>query len=260
MTLPPGVIVDAPASRGLRYGLFTAAGGPLETLEGHALADGVRYKPGTCGTAILRSEVCGVNTPAPSYVSAIGYVSGAPFTAEVAQVCGSVGTSFDAISAEVRQILQNGEQTVAEQGMTAAMTGAVPVTAYDPLDIRSVIGALEQWLYGSTGVNYGNVGLLHMPARYAIQAGAHGALIQKGPLWTTHMGTVVSFGGGYPDLGPIYITGHATVWREPAITVIDPAQTFDRQANQHYAVARRTYVVAYDCHAAVAQYTPIGES
>lgn len=257
-----GQIVSAPEPRGPRYGLLVAAAGPL-TLEGHALSDGVSYRPVSCGKARLYPVNCvnGVTPPVHVFDPAVGWVDALPFVASAGGICGSVGASFADVEAEVLRNLANGEQSVAEEGMATILAAhATPLTVPDRVDIRSVIGALEQWLYGDDGVSYGNAGMLHLPPRYATEAVSYGVVRQVGALWKTPMETVVVFGGGYPDDGSIYISGHATVWREETVNMPDTTQTFDRIANQRYVLAQRTYAVAYDCHAAVAQYIPAGES
>lgn len=259
--LPP-LEVTAPEPRGLRYGLLTAASGPLDLVE-HGLSAGLIYEPVSCGHAHLYPVECPPDDPPTVKVfdPLNGFVTATPFVAYASLRCGAVGNSAEAIRTKVLRRLANGEQTVAEQGMATVLAGAAtPVVAPDPDDIRSVIGALEQWLYGVGGANYGNVGYLHLPPRYANYAGSNGVLFQQGPLWRTHMGTTVVFGGGYPDTGEIYISGHTTVWRAADINVPDPNQTFDRTANQYLVLAEREYAVAFDCVAAVAQFIPAGES
>jgi hypothetical protein len=259
--LPP-LVVNAPEPRGLRYGLLIAASGPLE-LPQHGLSAGLIYEPVSCGHARLYPIECpaGVTPTVKVFDPLSGFVTANPFVAYASLQCGAVGNTADSMRTKVLRRLANGEQSVAEEGMaTVLAAGATVVVAPDADDIRSVIGALEQRLYGDDGVAYGNVGYLHMPPRYANYAGSHGILFKDGNLWRTHMGTVVVFGGGYPDNGSIYITGHTTVWRAADVTVPDPEQTFDRSANQYFVLAEREYAVAYDCVAAVAQFIPAGES
>lgn len=259
--LPP-MEVNAPEPRGVRYGLLTAASGPLD-LPPHALSAGLTYEPVSCGQARLYPVDCvtGQTPTVKVFDPATGQVEAMPFVAYASLTCGSVGETAADMRTKVLRRLANGEQTVAEQGLATELgVAAVPLFAPDPDDIRSVLGALEQWLYGIDGAAYGNVGYLHMAPRYAGFAGSHGLLLRDGVLWRTHMGTVVVFGGGYADDGSIYISGHTTVWRAPDINVPDPEQTFDRSLNQYMLLAEREYAVAFDCVAAVAQFVPAGES
>ena len=259
--LPP-MIVNAPEPRGLRYGLLVAAAGPLD-LPAHGLAAGLLYQPVSCGHSHLYDVECtdGVTPASKVFDPAETYVHAAPFVAYATLTCGRTGKSAAEMRTQVLRRLANGEQSTAEAGLAAALAGsAVPITPADPLDIRSAFGALEQWLYGDDGAAYGNAGYLHLPPRYANYAASHGILFRDGLLWRTHMGTVVVFGGGYPDNGSIYISGHTTVWRAPDINVPDPDQTFDRTTNEFRLLAEREYAVAFDCVAAVAQFTPAGES
>lgn len=250
-------IVEAPPSRGLRYGLFAAAVGPMDLPVPGGLRGGVQFLPQSCGTASLYPVVCDDTPPAQTFKDGDGYIVAEPFLARATYVCQSVGTSAAELEARVRQRLANGEQSVAEAGMAQALAAsAVPVTAADPTNIHSVVGELEQWLYGDGTADYGNVGYLHAPARFSAWATSIGLAIKDGPVWRTHMGTVWIFGGGYPDDGQMYISGTAAVWRAPEASVPPAAQVFDRTTNQYRLVADREYAVAFDCVAAVATFEP----
>ncbi len=259
MALMPAPFVDATQPRGLRYGLLTAAAGPLE-LPPHALASGVRFRPVSCGGAHNYPVDCPTDNPqAKQFDPADEIIDADTFAVYATYECSRVGMSATQIDAAVRQRLANGEQTAAEVGMAEMLAaGAVPLTAPDDSNIRSVIGELEEWLYGVGGAAYGNRGFLHAPVRYANFIGADGLLIQDGPVYRTHMGTVVVFGGGYPDDGTIYISGNVTVWRAADVNVPPPDQTWDRETNLFQVLAEREYAVAYDCVAASAMFVPEG--
>jgi hypothetical protein len=254
MAFMPSTVVDAPASRGLRYGLLTAANGPL-TLPDHGRAGGVTYEPVSCGFARMYPVDCTTDPPAKVFDPGDEWVAADPFIAYATYVCTPVGHTGADLEARVRQRLTNGEQTIAEAGLAAALEAAAEtVSAPEPDHFRSVVGALEQWLYGLDGAAYGNRGYLHAPARYATLAAFSGVLVADGPVYRTQLGTIWSFGGGYPDDGRIWASGNTTVWRSTDIAIVPAGAALDRATNQYRLIAEREYAVAFDCVAAVAQF------
>lgn len=252
MVIMPPQVVEAPQPRGLRYGLLTAATGPLDLPEPNGLAGGVTYDPTTCG----HTHEIPMDCPPDGAVEKVfdpgdEWVTALPFVVYATYQCGSVGYTDAQMDAKVRRRLANGEQTSAEREFAAALLAqATAQAAPDPTSIASVFGELEQWLYGD--MQYGITGYLHAPARASAYAAQEYQLVKDGPLWKTPMGTIVVFGGGYPD-GLVFITGQTTVYRAPDANVPPPRQTFDRVANQWMLLAEREYAVAYDC---VAGYAP----
>lgn len=257
MALVPTSLVEAPAPRGLRYGLLTAAVGPLDLPAPHGLGGGVQYEPVTCGFARHYPIECpvGVTPESKMFDPADPLTVADPFVVYATYQCTSVGHTAAELEAKVRQRLANGEQTIAESALADILAaGATPLVAPDPTSIESVVGELEEWLYGIATANYGAVGYLHAPARFAAALAFAGLLVKDGPVYRTQMGTVWSIGGGYPDDGTIYISGQTTVWRSVDILVPPVRETFDRATNQYLAIAEREYAVAYDCVAASATF------
>lgn len=260
MALFPAPVLTAPIARNKRYGLLTAANGPID-LPDRGQASGIVYEPVTCGVTRSYPIECPAGTTPPDKVfdPADDIVEADAFLVYATYQCGPAGNSPASIEEKVRRRLENAEQVGAEAGFAAVLAAqASPVSADDPDSIRSVVGELEQWLYGSGGAGYGFGGYLHAQPRVAAYAANAGLLIKNGNYWQTALGTTWVFGGGYPDDGNIYITGQVTVWRSPDVIVPPAAQTFDRRLNQYNALAERAYAVAYDCAAAVADFTGAG--
>lgn len=246
-------VVQGPAPRALRYGLFAAAAGPTDLPEPGGLSNGIQFEPISCGTADLVPVVCDDTPPEQTFDDGDAYVVAEPFIARSSYRCWSVGTSGQRVEAKVLQRLANGEQTVAEAGMAVALDASAHHLGHlSPESIRTVVGQLEQWLYGVATANYGRVGVLHASPRVAAFAAAAGLLKQDGPVYVTPMGTVWSIGGGYPD-GRIYISGTAAVWRAAKPSVVP---SFDWPTNEYLYVADREYAVAFDCLAAVTDFLP----
>jgi hypothetical protein len=238
--------------------LLTAAIGPLDLPDPHGKAGGIQYDPVSCGHAHLYPPECGPDLDPPTskvFDPANAIIERAPFIAYASYVCGAAGYTAAELNDKVLRRLANGEQTIAEQALAGLLaTAATPLLAPDPADIVSVIGDLEQWLYGAGSAAYGNVGYLHASPRVAAAAAAaHLIVADTGPLLRTRMGTVWVFGGGYPD-GTVYISGQTTVWRAADVFSYPAEQVFDRAANQYRLVAEREYAVSYDCVAAKAAW------
>lgn len=257
MAIMPAPIVDAAQPRGPRYGLLTAAAGPLE-LPPHALASGVRFKPVSCGTVRIYEISCPTDSPEEKVFDPdTPYVEGDSSAVYATLECSRVGSTAAQMEEQVRRRLTNGEQLGAETLMASALAaGATPLVAPDDTSIRSVVGELEAWLYDADQAAYGAVGFIHSPVRYASYFATAGLIRLDGPIWRTVMGTVVVFGGGYPDDGTIYASGNVTVWRAPDINIPPAEETWDRATNTFKLLAEREYVVAYDCIAASVSFMP----
>lgn len=281
----PAEPVAAPEPVGRRYGLFTAAAGPID-MPLHGRGGGVQYVPVTCGEA----------TPYPIDCSAGLVVSDTksgdpdnvvfealPFAVYAAIECGSVGYTEAEWLTKVRRRLANGEQGAAELALwTGAVSvggtslgienlqdSAVDVAVADPADFAAVIGALEFYLYNTAA--YGNVGYIHASVDMAAWAGDHHLVVQDGPLKKTPYGSIWVFGGGYPGTGAdgaappaggsyLYITGQVTVWRAADEFDAPPHQVMDRETNQMFLLAEREYAVGFDCAVGRALFNPEGGS
>lgn len=258
VVLPPQVI-PGPEPRAIRYGLFVAALGPYD-LPSHAMAGGVTYEPVSCGFSRIYPAVCHTDRPqaTKTFDEDNDPIVALPFIVYATIQCGTAGHTTAEMETKVRRRLANGEQTSAEAGLANVLsTDPTLATIVPPgITLSDTIGELEQWLYGiqPTDQNYGYVGCLHCSPRIAAYAAEEDLIVQDGPLLRTRMGTVWSFGGGYPDDGSIYITGQPTVWRSPDVFLPNSEQTIDRELNQRMLVAEREYVIGYDCLAAVATY------
>lgn len=262
MVISPPVVVPAPEPRGLRYGLMTVAAGP-NVLPPHARAGGITYEPVSCGHAHHYPTECHTEERQgggeKTFDSDETIIERESFIAYATLLCGSAGKTTADLEAKVRRRFANGEQSVVEAGMaTILAAGAVPLIP-PGITLADTIGELEQWLYGTdttapADAQYGNVGYLHASPRFAALAMSEDLIVPDGLLLRTRMGTIWSFGGGYPDDGTIYISGHVTIWRSDDVVVPPVAQLLNKGTNQYYALAEREYAVSYDCVAASAVY------
>lgn len=266
MALIPAPIVPAPEPLKPRYGLFTAASGPLD-LSAHGEGGGVRYVPDTCGQAHAYGVTCyGGDNPAPAkpHDSDNDEVETGVFTVLSTLNCGAPGYTLAEYQAKVRRRLEGTEQAAVETALWSGLDfegnpldiltlsgQATDVDAgYDALLITDVIGALERYAY--TEQQYGYAAYIHAPVEVAAFGHEAGLVLKDGNRLVTPLGSIWSF-GAYPS-GSVIITGQTTVWRAPEIQVYD---AFDTATNERLLVAERAYAVGFDCFAGRATFDPL---
>src|SRR5690606_23329321 len=89
----PGPLITAPEPVGRRYGLLSAAAGPID-LPPHGAGGGVRYVPVTCGEAHSWPIECVEGTPGTTGKQGdLGdeTIEATPFAVYASYECGSVG-------------------------------------------------------------------------------------------------------------------------------------------------------------------------
>jgi hypothetical protein len=281
----PGPLIQGPAPVGRRYGLLSAAAGPID-LPPHGEAGGVRYVDETCGVAHSWAITCEDGTPGGAEKQAdpnnpTSEVS--PFAVYASLECASVGYTSRELMDKVERRLIMGEQGAAEYALWTGLSDvdgsslgipnfsddAVAVTVPDSGDLASVVSALEEWLYTTQG--YGNVGYLHAPVSLAAWFGTNHLIRIDGNLAKTDYGTIIVFGGGYPGTGAggeeppvggayLVITGQTTVWRAATPFVYPAPQILNRATNQYHLLAEREYAIGFDCFAGRALFNPLGGS
>lgn len=275
MGIIPGQLIPGPEPLRRRYGLFTAASGPIDLPSPHGRGGGVRYVPVTCGEAHPYPIGCyggEVNPPAEGKTidAENEEVQAPPFMVVASIECGALGYTAPEFEAKVRRRLASGEQGAAELALWSGVdpngnsldipyltdsAETIPAADYDENSLASVIGVLEEYAYHDQG--YGYTAFLHAPVSIASWAVGEGDLARPdGPLLRTPFGSIWVFGGGYPNDGSIYITGQVNVWRSADEHVYPTDQTMDRETNQRLLIAEREYAVGFDCFAAGVEFVP----
>jgi hypothetical protein len=260
----PAPIIPAPEPIGGRYGLFTAASGPLD-LPQYGEGAGVRYTPLTCGAAYNYGVACYAQGAAPEKPKDgdNDEVNTGVFLALATLECSAVGYDLAEYQAKVQRRLLTGEQSSVEKafwtgedfqggplGILNLSDEAEDIPGgYDPGLITDVIGGLERYAYTLQG--YGYRAYIHAPVEVAAFAHESGQVLRDGNRLVTPMGSVWSF-GAYPG-GSIVITGQTTVWRGPVQTY----EAFEPTTNLRLLVAERPYSVAFDCFAGRAEFDPL---
>lgn len=268
VAIAPAPLIEAPEPLRARYGLFTAASGPLD-LPAHGEAAGVRYVPSTCGSAHAYGVQCYSNgeggTPAPDkpHDGDNDEVNTGVFLALATLECSSVGYTLSELQAKVQRRLDTSEQGTVEAAFWTGLDfegnslGILSLDGtaqnigggYNPDLITDVVGALERYAYTTNG--YGYQAYIHAPVEVAAFGHESGLVLRDGNRLVTPMGSVWSF-GAYPG-GSIIITGQTTVWRGP----VQSYDAFEPITNERFLVAERAYSVSYDCFAGRAEFDPL---
>jgi hypothetical protein len=271
MSLAPGPLITSPEPLRRRYGLFTAASGPLD-LPPHGRAGGVRYTADNCGQAFAYPIGCAneaVGTPAKRVDDGDPEIEALPFAVVASMQCGSLGYTGSEFEDKIRRRLENGEQGAVEAafwtgntpagadlGIVNLTDSAETVAVGDDQDLAAVVSALEDYAYRDQG--YGYTAFIHAPVAAAAWAATQYLIEQDGPLKRTPYGSIWVFGGGYPNNGGIHITGQVNVWRSADAFVYPADQTMDRATNQRILIAEREYAIGFDCFNGRADFDPLG--
>jgi hypothetical protein len=258
----PELLPVSPSANSNRYGLFTAANGPLDLPE-HSRTGGLQYESALCVMPAGYAIACTPGTK--TFGAGPTTITGNPFIVYASMTCGTVGHTGDELRSMMLARLKAGEQSIVEDVFSRGAVGQSPslsnntpnlgVAAGTPINAAHAVALLEKALYAV----YGPLGVLHIP----IQAYAHLAfrniLVKDGPVWRTQMGTPVSIGnyagqtvaGAAPAAGHItfYITGATNVFRtsDANVFINEFGPTVNQTTNQFFLVAEREYVVTYDC-------------
>lgn len=284
MGIFPGPLIAGPEPLSRRYGLLSAAAGPLD-LETHGKGGGYRYIPVTCGEAHTYAIDCSggfVDHHSKSGDGENAEVDTGAFVVYASLLCGSVGYTAAEFKTKVERRLLNGEQGAAEYALWTGLAAdatplgienlddeGVAVSVPEDFNFPAVVSALEDYAYHVRG--YGNVAYIHAPVSVAAYAARNFQIVKDGNLLRTPYGSVWVFGGGYPGTGAngaappvggayLYITGQTTVWRSADIFTYPVDQTLDRTTNQHFLLSEREYAIGFDCLAGRALFNPVGGS
>lgn len=285
MGIVPGQLIAGPEPLRRRYGLFTAASGPVDLPSPHGQGGGVRYVSVACGGAHPYPIGCydglvEVPTEGKPADPDNPEVEALPFMAMASIECGTVGYTAPEDEARVRRRLTNGEQGAVESafwtgedrngnglGIASLSDTADDVTVSDPFDITHVVAALEDWAYRDQ--DYGYTAYIHAPVAVAAHAAEFGLVETAGNLKVTPYGSVWVFGGGYPGTGEdgalapaggayLHVTGQVQVWRSAQEFVYPVNQTMNRATNQRLLVAEREYAIGFDCLNGRVLFDPLG--
>lgn len=276
------VYVEQPAVGKIRYGLYTAANGPL-ALPQHASLGGVQYIQEHCGPGhLLAAASCSNPTiPISTALDACDQTAvGTPFQAVAGIKSGALPFNADEIERRARVRLADNEQYIAEQafwGGNADVAGVLKRPELNGgsgiLDVTPTPGTAVTLEYGlglleDALSQYSYPGIIHcrpLMASFLAERSLAPIPVRSNPGTVlppqlTPMGNVWSFGRGYsgnlptndataPAAGTAYMvaTGTVTVWRDDNVYVSPPERTFDRSGNAWQTTAQRAMAITVDC-------------
>lgn len=267
-------IIDFPANRRLRYGLFAAA--TLLEMPDRAIAAGVQWYADDCGNFIADYNQTCADSPTKTATEGTELLGTDPYWLVNRVRCGTVGRSAQDIRGVARGRLAAMEQWAVEDrlwnGIAAQpnvlnLTGAGATTVVPTAaGAGAAISALENAFYQVNGY----VGTIHVNVRAEGALEYAGFLNPEAGVLRTRMGTAVSLGAGYGITGPAdaapaagfvwaFITGYTAVWRstDAQIPQPDPQRVMDRALNQWDVVGERIYAAAWACPEVFAVQVPI---
>lgn len=264
------VAVENPTPAAQRYGLFSAAVGPLP-LPVHARGGGVWYRDRGTNMPDGMEVVC--ESQSLTFDAGCGaLVTGVPFYVLATMSAGSVAMPQDEIRAVLMEQLFNNEQSVVEnvfsdglfgQANSLANNATAPTALTAATGFQQALGRLDGWLASVTSRR----GIIHVPATFNSYFTADLGIYREGGRYYTQMGNVVAFGnytgktpaGAAPAAGhtTIYACESTTVWRTPDNDILvspyeanlDLGRFVTSTAamnNQINAMALREYVVTHN--------------
>lgn len=263
--LAPPALVTGPARTPLAYGLGSA----------FAWRNGDRWEAGVTWDAASCDPVSGRGGPAcapPAIVGLPKVLDTKPLQIGTAvsfvvygdAVCSPIGGGWEMVQDAANAHLYGREEARAEQalwsgdlGNTPNLSGAngypAPITAGTHDAVWQALAAVDLGI----AVQYGSLGTAHMSVRTASLLLSKGALDSRGGRLFTKYGHSVVAGAGYPDEGTIIGTGAMFGYRSEVFTSSTrDGDLLNRDNNDLYAIAERTYVIGFDpCPIVKATYT-----
>jgi hypothetical protein len=289
------MLIPGPEPIQRRYGLFTAASGPVHFSTPHGRGGGVRYAPVSCGEAHPYPIGCyegdvqresGLiqwrtgDAPTKPRDPDNGEVDTGVFAVVASIECGTVGYTAAEDAERVRRRLRNGEQGAVEYALWTGIDQsgndldilnlsetAEDIFITDPDTLVELVSALEDYAYRDQ--NYGHTAFIHAPVSVSAWAAEANLVLHDGKLQRTPYGSIWVFGGGYPGTGEsasnapvggayVHITGQVQVWASPDEFIYPVDQTMDKAHNQRLLIAEREYSVGFECFNGRAEFDPLG--
>lgn len=268
MQVAPARNITGPAFTGpYRYGLFSTA--PIESLALHE-DGGLEWEVVACDPVTGHAATCATHQASPttkSFTRHSGLTEAAPFTVYGTYICSPIGRSEEEANAFALSHLTRHEQAAVEKTVADGTLGNTPTLQEaatlnltpassnqndgTAVSIRRALGILEAHL----AFTYGGPGVIHMP-REVFPVLPEGLYETIGDQAVTSLGNVIS-AGNYPNEAPdgtaaasgeawIYATPPVLIRRSATPHMVTSLQTLDRDQNDLYALAERTYVVGWD--------------
>ncbi|OZC59268.1 hypothetical protein CH276_22745 [Rhodococcus sp. 06-470-2] len=258
MPVAPALYVQTPTLTPARFGLSSAAEQIVES-DLH-FRNGVEFIENPHGVASLTAAECATGPSTARVVDdGMPLVEAEPIIVYNGFTCRAVGVSETEMLDRARQALASGEWQAVEKAIwDTATLRLMEDGVTDELNTTAVplvqgIGILEAHLYE----NYGGVGVIHAPRHVAASAAERRQVDTETGRKVTTLGTRWSF-GHYPNTGPdgteaasgtAWLVGTGAVYTRRSEASSRPtnlAGALNRNTNEIFAIAERTYVAAWE--------------
>lgn len=173
-----------------------------------------------------------------------------PMTVWAYDQCDLTAPSRAEVQARAAQIMRLEEQVAVERGLAARLlldAADLPGPIQTAASFKLAVGYLE----GQMALT-NTLGFFHAGAQWVSQE--FGLVIKSGTRWTSPLGHVWIFGGGYVDglEDTIVATSQLFGWRDQ----VQIRTTIDERHNTFAAIAERTVVVGYEAVVAAVEISP----
>lgn len=262
MSITPPALVAAPPRPALPFGLFSVLA-PREGSDDRWEGGGIEFETLGCppapGSGLIGPYDCEGETPGlpKQFDSNVHRADAAPFTIYQSEVCSPIGNDLRHSMDVARGRLDLFEERLVEtklwQRFVQELDLATPGTSFPTgADKAQMAEALATLLRTADDI-YGTLGVVHMWRETALLMLAHRLLeVRQGRLYTL-TGEQVVAGSGYQVavaggvVGQMFWTPQLVGYRSDVFTSTNrDGDLLDRGQNDLYAVAERSWVVAYD--------------
>ena len=247
----PQTIVDGPARVAAPYGLFSVLAF-REPLDKHWEGAGVTWQSldgsknlGVFG-AVQTDPDNNLGSP-KTFERVVTIETAGVFTLYGQQKITPMTWTQEAASARARDLLLGLEERAVERVLGGVVSG-LPLNFADATPFTSsqlhseVIAELE----GFIAENYGSRGVIHMSRLDASNALSARVLETRGNGLSTRLGTPVAAGSGYAE-GVAYCSSSLLAHRSDVFDSSgQPYDNLDKETNDLYAIAERTYSIGYE--------------
>jgi hypothetical protein len=264
----PPIYVDIRTAPRSRYGLIDAADEVVP--EDSKWINGIEYNPACRLNATVYDQECNAEFAFDLGENGDGIptVQVAPIRMYAGFICRSMSLTQPEIDRQANDALDNSSSAALERLLWTPPDDPAPagpsqlrlmgpdtviLNAGDPVGFVAAVRILEDYLVD----NYGRVGVIHARAGLSAEAGHRGQIRWENAKPVTQRGTRWSW-GAYGDTGPdgdpvaagtawMVATGAVGLRQTKGTAHLEFAEILDRTTNEVFAVASKTFVVAWEC-------------
>ena len=254
MAVTPYLFVPPPTTTPGRFGLLSAANIVVPEDETH-FQHGVQWQAVADGDSVRTAVLsCLSEDPPREFGDGMTFPTAEAFTLYCAFTVKTVGVTDEQLRAYAGELFAAGEGSVIEEHMWADASPSITGGATDlgSLPLVEAVGALERHVWD----HHAGTGILHAPRELAAPLQAGGGLVCKsGTQVQTVLENTWAF-GSYPAK-KMAVTGPMSVRRTDIKVkpIGGMGAALQRETNDLFYLAERTYVISHDAKPAVVTIT-----